>query len=123
MPHFRSFFDRQYLYAFDLQGRDVTLTIENVTGGVLKGPKGESKKPLCHFREGKEKKPLALNSTNAKVIAQLYGNDTSDWVGKKITIYPTTCDAFGQTVECIRVRPIVPKGNGKNQKSDNDGGV
>lgn len=102
--------DRIYLFAFDLQGKDVTLTIENVTAGELTANGGrKSKKPLCHFKEGKEKKPLALNATNCKAIANLYGNDTAGWIGKRITIYPTTTEMAGETVECIRVRPAVPK--------------
>lgn len=119
--------DRDYMYAFDLAGRDVTLTIDRVKAGVLKGSDGKtSKKPLCHFKEGKEKKPLALNSTNCKIIAGMYGNDCDAWIGKRVTLYPTTCEAFGQTVDCIRVRPTIPKTAAAApepvQPSDNDGG-
>ena len=117
--------DTDYLFAFDLQGHDVTVTIEKVTAGELhdpRNPKKKAKKPLCFF-QGK-KKPLALNSTNCKTVAGLYGNDCDQWPGKRITIYPTTCDAFGQTTDCIRVRPVVPpdkKGAAQPEPSDNDG--
>ncbi len=99
--------DRDYIYAFDLQGKDVTVTIEKVTGGELTGQGGrKAKKPLAFFR-GKQK-PLALNSTNCKTIAALYGNDTTEWAGKAITLYPTTTTMGGDTVDCIRVRPEKP---------------
>lgn len=109
MPHWKSLMDRDYLFAFDLAGRDVTLTIERVAQGELIALGGrKSKKPLCYFKEGREKKPLAMNSTNCKTVAGLYGNDCDAWIGKRITLYPTTTQMAGETVECIRVRPLVP---------------
>ncbi len=117
--------DREYLFAFDLHGKDVTVTIDRVTAGELTALGGrKSKKPLCFFREGKEKKPLAMNSTNCKTVAAMYGNDTDDWIGKRITLYPTTTTMAGETVECIRVRPKIPDGKaGAAEPSDNDGAV
>jgi hypothetical protein len=114
--HWKAMMERDYLYAFDLQGKDVTLTIDKVTGGTLVGTGGKkTKKPLCFFREGQSGKPLALNSTNCKTIAALYGNDTDQWVGKRITIFPTTTQFGGDEVECIRVRPRVPPEKGARQ--------
>lgn len=99
--------DRDLLFAFDLGGQDKTLTIDRVTGGELVGPGGKkSKKPLCYFRN--VPKPLGLNTTNCKTIAALYGNDTDGWSGKRITLYPTTTQMGGETVECVRVRPRIP---------------
>lgn len=113
VAHWKSMMERDYLYAFDLQGKDVTLTIEKVTGGQLTGTGGKkTKKPLCFFRESQSGKPLALNSTNCKTIAALYGNDTEGWIGKRITIFPTTTQFGGDEVECIRVRPRVPPEKG-----------
>ncbi len=111
MPHWKSMVDRDFMFAFDLQGKDVTVTIDRVIGGELTGPGGKkSKKPLCSFRESKSGKPLAMNATNCKSVAALYGNDTDGWVGKRVTLYPTTTQMGGETVECIRVRPKVPAG-------------
>ena len=63
--HWKSLMDRDFMYAFDLQGKDVTVTIDRVVGGELTGPGGKkSQKPLCYFRESKSGKPLALNTTN-----------------------------------------------------------
>lgn len=100
-------FDRDYIGAWDLAGRDVTAVIKKVTAGKLTGSGGKSaKKPIVYF-EGKEK-GFALNKTNGKCIAAMYGNDTAAWVGKRITIYPTTTTFGSDTVDCIRVRPGVP---------------
>jgi hypothetical protein len=115
----RTLYDKEYLYAFDLQGKDVTVVIESVKGGTLVGTGGKSnKKPVVRFK-GKEK-ALALNITNARIIAGLYGGfDTGLWIGKAITLYPTTTTFGSQTVECIRIRPIKPKGrNGAEPTPD-----
>jgi len=107
--HWKSLFDAsEFLFAHDLNGKDVTVQIEKVTAGQIQGEKGrKNKKPVVAFR-GKSKR-LALNKTNSRVIAKLYGNDVEQWAGKWITIYPTTTDFGGETVECIRVRPRVPQ--------------
>jgi hypothetical protein len=113
--------ERDFMFAFDLQGKDVTVTIDRVVGGELTGPGGKkSKKPLCYFRESKSGKPLALNSTNCKAIAGLYGNDVEVWSGKRITLYPTTTQMGGETVDCIRVRPKVPAGKAPAQSESGD---
>ena len=57
---------------------------------------------------------------NARVIAGLYGGfDSESWLGKKITLYPTTTTFGSQTVDCIRIRPLIPKGkNGGTIRQD-----
>lgn len=109
MPHYKSMFDEQdYLFAFDLDGKDFTLEIAKVTGGVLTGKDGrKAKKPMIEFVGAKKK--LAINKTNGATIAKLYGTDVSAWVGKWITLYPTNTTFGGETMECIRVRPAVPE--------------
>lgn len=109
MSDVRSMFDKQYLYAYDLQGRDVTVTITKVVGGTLVGTGGKkNKKPIVFF-QGKEK-GLGLNITNARTIAAMYGNSfkSEDWIGKRVTLYATTTTFGSQTVECIRIRPTIP---------------
>lgn len=110
----RTLYDKEYLYAFDLQGKDVTVVIESVKGGTLVGTGGKSnKKPVVRFK-GKEK-ALALNITNARVIAALYGGfDAELWIGKAVTLYPTTTTFGAQTCDCIRVRNVKPKARNGN---------
>lgn len=107
MPHWKSMMDRDFIFAFDLNGEDAVVTISRVEAGTLNGSGGrKARKPVVYF-DGKEK-GLALNSTNCKVIAKLYGNYTEKWLGKQITLYPTTTEMAGESVECIRVRPQRP---------------
>jgi hypothetical protein len=118
---FRTMYDKEYLYAYDLKGKPATLTIERVVKGTLVGEGGKSnKKPVLYFREGKEKKGLACNITNGRTIASMYGTDIESWIGKRITIYPTTTQFGAKTVECIRVRPSVSKGGAEVLPDEND---
>ena len=114
----RKLYDKDYVYAYDLEGKDATVTIERVTGGTLIGTGGKSsKKPVLFFKG--TKKGLALNITNARVIAGLYGGfDSESWLGKKITLYPTTTTLGSQTVDCIRIRSVIPKGRSEVIRDD-----
>jgi|SRR6185436_2027150 len=103
---YRTMFDSEYLGAWDLP-RDVTVTIATVKAGQLVGEKGRTaKKPIITF-VGKQK-GFAANKTNCKTIAAMYGTNTKDWIGKKITLYATTTEFGGKQMDCIRVRPQVP---------------
>lgn len=108
MPHYKKMYDdKEFLYAFDLDGRDVMVTIERCTAGEITGENGrKSKKPMLSF-VGKKKK-LALNKVNGATIAGLYGTQTEGWAGKDLVLYPTTTTFGKDTVECIRIRNVVP---------------
>jgi hypothetical protein len=117
MPDYRTMFDSEFLYAFHLAGREITLKISKVKGGEIKGEGGrKAKKPIVYF-EGKEK-GMALNKTNGKTIAELYGTNTDKWIGQLITIYPTTTQFGGREVDCIRVRPQIPRGKANPSQLD-----
>ena len=108
---YRSLYDKDYIGAWDLKDNDVNVTITKVIGGSLVGVGGrKSRKPVIYMR-GTEK-GFAVNATNGKTIAALYGNHVEKWVGKKITLYKSmTRNPNGDgDVECIRVRPQAPAG-------------
>lgn len=115
---YRSMFDRNYVAHFDLpDGQDLDVTIKQVTGGELTAIGGrKQKKPILHFQE--EVKPLALNKTNGKTIATLYGNHVEDWKGRRITLFQsvTRDPSGGDDVPCIRIRPKAPEGAAKPVK-------
>lgn len=124
MHYRRMYDDSEMLYAYDLegaQGRDVVVQIEKVWGGELVGEKGrKSKKPFVKF-VGREKK-LALNKTNGKAIATMYGTDTNEWAGKWIALYATTTEYNGEQRECIRVKTRVPDAPRTNGSRGGGGG-
>ncbi len=117
MPHWKSMVETDYLFAFALEGKDRVVTIQSVVAGVLTANGGKkSKKPICKFLEFD--KPLALNATNCKSIASMYGNDTDGWAGKRVTLYPTQTQMGGETVDCIRVRGGLPQVNPLGDPND-----
>lgn len=97
-----------FIGAWDLDGKDVTVTIERFQAAKVKNKDGESPKILLFFKDSKTGKGMVVNKTNALTIAAMYGKDVSQWVGKRITLWPTTTK-FGNAIkECIRVRPTIP---------------
>ena len=113
----RTLFPTEYIASHDLAGKDVNLTISRVVVEDLRTTEGSERKPIVYFEEMEERnrkdrnqpnKKLVLNKTNAKVIAGLLGYETDDWGGKRITLFATTCQAFGETVDCIRIRDKAP---------------
>lgn len=106
---YRSLYDKEYIGSWDIKDKDVTVTITKVVGGNLVGQGGrKTKKPVVYMK-GTEK-GFAINATNGKAIASMYGKFVQDWVGKRITLYKSmTRDPSGDgEVECIRVRPQIP---------------
>lgn len=111
MTDYRSLYDKDFIGAWDLKDdKDVTVLITKVIGGNLTGQGGrKTKKPIVYMK-GTEK-GFAVNATNGKTIAAMYGKHIEEWVGKRITLYKSsTRDPNGgdAEVECIRVRPRVP---------------
>jgi hypothetical protein len=94
-------FPSRYLKVADLKGKDVTAMIKEVKLEAV--GKGQDSKPVAYFK-GTDK-GLVLNITNSKRIAAIAGSeDTDDWTGHKVTLYPTETEFQGDVVECIRVR-------------------
>jgi hypothetical protein len=90
-----------YLSAEDLNGREVTVRIESVS--TMTDNDSQKKKLVLHF-QGKVK-TLVLNVTNANSCQELLGSDeTDDWIGRKICLFPTKVNFQGKMVPAIRVK-------------------
>lgn len=97
-------FPSEYLNEADLKGKDVSLTISKVWKDDLPIEGGAKRKSVVIAFE-KTTKKLVLNKTNAATVVGLHGREANDWVGKKITLYPTTCKFKGDpNYPCIRIR-------------------
>lgn len=111
---YRNLAPSEYLAAGDLQGKAVTLTISRLANEEIASERGKQRRWVLCFAELEErakKDPtklttkLVINKTHAKAVAQMHGNETDGWVGKRVQIYPTTCSAFGNPkTPCIRIR-------------------
>ena len=122
--HVDLLYPSQYLAASDLKGRDVTLTISRMEHEQLyrKGG-GKEWKWVLYFREMEQRhkkdprkpnKRLVLNKKkHPDAIAAIYGNETNDWIGKRITLYPTKDNFGNKLVDCIRIRESIPPPKGK----------
>lgn len=91
-------------------GEDRIYTIEGIREEVLINEKTKTQniKPVVYFVETDLK--LALNNANIKTIEKIYNETRADkLVGKKIQLFRTTTNAFGEVKPCVRIRPFVPE--------------
>lgn len=100
-------FPSKFLKAADLKGRHITVTIERVDMEPV--GQGQEMKPVIYFH-GKEK-GMVLNKTNANAIMKITESPvTEEWIGQKITLYPTETSFQGEQVDCVRVKAIPHNG-------------
>jgi len=121
---YRAFFDSSVLRVWHLDGKERVFRIGEVrrlTAEIGVGGKREVKRqPLLRLQNNKGQDvplPLALNKTNAKTIAGLYGNDPRKWVGRLVALYPTTTEVGGRTEDCIRIRNEDPAKRARKGKA------
>ena len=74
---------------------------------------GGEKHLVVYFR-GKQK-ALILNKTNASYLAAAIADETDDWPGHEIVLYPTKVNFQGKMVDAIRIEMPAPNGAPKVQ--------
>ncbi len=99
-------FPSKYLQAEDLPPNQNTIvTIERVYPAAARDRGGDSEpevKWMLKFREFR--KAMSLWRTTGRSIEQVLGTDeTEQWVGQQIAIYPSTYTSFGEIKPCINV--------------------
>lgn len=92
----------RYIKAEDLQGREWPLTIASLTTEVIDSERGKETMPLLTFHG--VQKGLILNVTNYDSIAAMHGEETDNWAGKSVKLYPDKTRFGGKIVDCVRVR-------------------
>jgi hypothetical protein len=103
-------FPSKYLKASDLKDEAHIVEIDHAPLQTLKNTKGEDEKKTVLYFTG-AKKCMPLNKTNWDAVADICGEDTEDWPGKKIELYPTTTQMGGKIVDCVRIRKPKEKGD------------
>lgn len=94
-------FKGNYLKAQHLiDGGPMRLTITGC--GMEAMPDDNKEKPVLAFQE--DKRGLVINQVNWDIIAERYGDDSDEWAGKTIELYPTKTQFGSKRVDCIRVR-------------------
>lgn len=106
--HWKQLVDPRFIGAYALpNGDDLTVTIEFVQLETITMMGGKKEDHSIMHLVGQ--KPMILNATNSKSIHKLYGPFIEDWAGKQITLFASTAKMGGELVECLRIRPTVPK--------------
>ena len=105
-------FPSRYLQAEDLPpNQNAIVMIEKVYPAAARDRGGDSEpevKWMIRFREFR--KPMSLWRNTAKSIGDVLGTDeTEQWIGKRIAIYPSTYVSFGETKPCINVDKWKPE--------------
>jgi hypothetical protein len=114
---YRAYFDSSCLRVWHLNGKERTYRIVKMTrftSEMISGKAREVKKQPKLMLEDMQGRPVPLpfllNKTNAKAIAQLYGNNPKQWEGKLITLFTVTgVDTPQGPSDAIRIRNQVPK--------------
>ena len=92
----------RFLKADLLMGKRVTLTIKNIDVQELIGENNKKEaKVIVSFSE----RPLeyVMPKTNGFCMKRMFGDNPHGWIGKRITIYPTTTKFGRDDVDCIRI--------------------
>ena len=104
-------FPSKYFKAADLGGKPITLVIKTASVEPMKNMQGgtDDKLVLGFVNQAKS---LVVNRTNYDAIADLHGDETDGWPGKRVELYPSKASVGGRSVDCVRVR--APIGDAMN---------
>jgi hypothetical protein len=101
-------FVSKYLRAEDFKGKgDVPATISSVETDQIRNSKTDQMedKLLIYFNE--LDRPLIGNPTNVSMLIELFGDETNDWINKKVTLYHDPNVFFGtERKGGLRVRGV-----------------
>ena len=94
-------FPSKYLKASDAD-TDLTLTIARIVKEIMKNRDNQDEeKYVLYFKD--VEKGMVLNKTNKNTLVDLYGEETDDWIDKKIILISVDVDAFGETQAALRI--------------------
>ncbi len=98
-------YPRKYATGEDLKGKPVKVTIARVTVEKMRpNPASpEVEKPVLYVESGQ--RGIVLSRTLATQIAGiLQADDTNDWLGKQVVLYPQPMQVAGQSRVAIRAK-------------------
>lgn len=78
----------RFLKAGNFNGKPVTLTIKDANREELEGEDGKKMRVILSFAET-EMQHVAPK-TNGLCIKAMFGEKLADWVGKRVTLFPST---------------------------------
>jgi len=101
-----------YLKGSDLEeGERLTVTIKSAEEATF--PQSGDTVPILGFLE--LEKQLTLNRTRITKLVELFGPDTEDWLGKKISLYPVDVNYQGKITQGVAIAAPPKKSKGGQQ--------
>jgi hypothetical protein len=74
--------------------KELVGTIQSVDRTEFKNDDGfAAAKPVLYFQDLQQ--ALVLNKTNFTALSMMFGEDTNDWTGEKVALYPSRVDFKG----------------------------
>ncbi len=107
MPNLNEMYPSKWLKAADCDDGDLIVTIRDVSQEYIGQEETSEAKWVVFFHETEQ--GLILNKTNSRSIAKLYGDNTDDWIGKRVALFSMEVQFKQDVVPAIRVRSKAPK--------------
>lgn len=94
----------EYIKAGEFGGKPVTLTLKIVERlPISDGSGGEEPAVVVTFKETEKK--FIMNKTNAVCLRAMFGDDSDDWSGHRVTLHPVKDESgLSDSGQCIRVK-------------------
>ena len=110
MPKIRDLWPSTYISGEEIHNlpeEHLDVTIKKVYRKKIKDPNGKDKfGVLCDVQESE--KPVVLCLTAGRTIQSLHGDESAEWVGKRIRLVPVWGNFFGKDQWAVRVATMVP---------------
>ena len=101
---FDALYPGTYLKAGEFEGRAVTLTVKTITREMLSNGSG-GEKPAVTVAFAETEKQFVMNKTNAVSLRAMWGDDSGEWIGKRVTLHPVKDESgLSDSGLCIRVK-------------------
>jgi hypothetical protein len=106
MPKREDLFPSRFLNVVDLKDEPAPVKIVSAETEMLRDFTSGKLVPRTVLEFENATKCLPLNKTNWITCSEICGEDTEDWVGKWIELYPDKTPLNGKMVDCIRIRAV-----------------
>jgi hypothetical protein len=101
--NYKAMFKGRFIAAVEIpDGREVTMTIRAVEIVPIEDERGEIRQRPVVSLAGTDR-GWVLNRTNAELVAAMFGAETDDWAGKRVTLRSEVVQFGRERVPGIRV--------------------
>jgi len=109
--HWKKLHNPDFIGAYAFQpNEEIIATIKSASVESVTGSGGKSEDCMVVRFNESYIKPLICNVTNSKAISKVAGSEyIEDWQNVAIQLFTTEVNAFGDTVQAVRVRTKAPK--------------